>query len=275
MAKPAKKIMILPDAHFPHQDALAMACVQAAVVAVDPDEIVVLGDWLDGGPFSSHVSHTFEEGAHDFLEQEIAPCNEALDALQYRGKNNKPRKLAYLEGNHEARVKRHLIANGGKAGKSLAALSDPEKLLRNRVDAEGVPGERRKSFKWIPYMGKGTHSHYPIAPDLIAIHGWSFAADFNRVNYRAAPSVSIVCGHTHRAASFTTRDAMTDERRRYWSPGCLCGLKPNYTANNPNTWTQGFSIVYQSRRHPTNWTSYDIPIENGYCVLPGGAEISA
>tara|TARA_Y100000310_G_scaffold153457_1_gene152874 strand:- start:1051 stop:1863 length:813 start_codon:yes stop_codon:yes gene_type:complete len=269
MSKPAKKILVLPDAHYPHHDPDAMACIAAVVEHLDPDEVIVLGDWLDAGGFSRHGPHSFADGAHDFLESEVGPCNEMLDTLQ----GAKDRKLIYLEGNHEERVNRWLVSNAGKVGPSLAKLSSPDRLLRWRVDGDGVPGVRRKNFGWVPYLGKDVHSHHRIAPDLVAIHGWSFAVGFNHVNRHSAPSTSIVCGHVHRADALNTRDAITGQRRRYWCPGALCKLVPLYQANSPSTWTHGFSLIYQSRRAARHWTAYDIAIDRGCCVLPDGTEI--
>ena len=272
IAVTAKKIMILPDAHFPHQDNEALACVEAAVAVIDPDEIVVLGDWLDAGGFSRHNQWSFDDGTHSYLADEVAPCNDFLDVLQGR----KDRKVVYLEGNHEARVEKFFVNEGRtRSARDLNRLASPERCLRYRIDANGDPGSKRKHFKWVPYVGKGVHSHHKIAPDLVAIHGWSFAEDFNRVNEKSAPSVSVVCGHVHRAASRTTRDSITGQVKHYWSPGCLSELVPLYMANSPHNWTHGFTIVYKSRRRPRDWTPEHVVITNGRAILPDGREVSA
>lgn len=265
----AKKYMVLPDAHFPHQDDAAMACVLEAVDIVDPDEIIVLGDWLDAGGFSRHPAFTFEDGKHSYLQDEVGPVNEFLDLLQ--GHDSR-RKLVYLGGNHEYRVQRHLVSVGGAVGKDLFTLSDPARLLRHRYDRNGNPGRtKRKNFKYIPWIGKGCHAHYKIAPNLIAIHGWSFAVNFTQVNQRHEPTMSIVCGHTHRAAVHTARSSITGMETRYWSPGCLCKLHQLYMCNTPHNWTQGFDVIYQSRRRKTDWSVLTIPITNGRAIIPGDA----
>ena len=268
----AKKYVILPDAHFPHQDPQAMACVLAAVRAIEPDEIIVLGDWLDAGGFSSYPGMTFDDGAHSYLQHEVAPCNAFLDLLQ--GPNHT--KLVYLEGNHEYRVFKHIMNAGGKVARDLNMLASPERCLRYRIGADGTPGEKRKRYTYVPYVsGGGVHAHYKIAPDLIGIHGWSFAVDFNSVNERAAPGVSIVCGHVHRHAVRTVRDSISGVVRRYWSPGCLAKLAPLYMANSPHNWTHGFTVLYQSRTHKRDWTAQDVSIRNGRAVLPCGKLVSA
>ena len=174
-----------------------MACVAAVVEYLDPDEIVVQGDWLDAGGFSRHGPHSFADGAHDFLEAEVGPCNEMLDVLQ--GPDD--RKLVYLEGNHEERVNRWLVSNAGKVGPSLSKLSSPERLLRWRVDGDGTPGARRKGFRWIPYLGKDTHSHYRIAPDLVAIHGSSAAPPTHRTTSTMRTPRPLPRGYPSRATT--------------------------------------------------------------------------
>lgn len=267
----ARRTLIIPDVHVPEHDPEAVECVMALVAHWRPDSIVVLGDFLDCGAWSSHAAHSPDERAAGFLADEIAPANALLDRLQ--GRPGRP--LTYLEGNHEHRVARWCANNAAHLGADLLTLASPEHLLRHRVDASGRPRGERKRFTWIPYLGKGVYSHARIAPNLIAIHGWSVAKNAARAHLEAVRSSSLVHGHTHRAQAVTGRDPLTGEIYHAWSPGCLAKLHPLYMANSPHDWSHGVSIVYHSKRAPRDWTHYTIPIVRGRAVLPDGREVCA
>jgi hypothetical protein len=249
-----------------------MACVLHVARSWSPDTTVILGDWLDGAAFSSHGIRSFAEKAPAFVADEVGPCNAYLEKLQ--GRTNRP--LVYCEGNHEARIERYATGLGA-VGADLYALASPNRLLAHRVDARGVPHRERKNFTWIPYLGRGGHSHYQITPRLksssalVAIHGWSVAQDAARVHLNAARDHSVVFGHVHRNQSVVSRNRLTGEILQAWSPGCLCDLNPTYMANQPSDWTHGFSMVYVGA---TSWISYTVPIfADGSCILPDGKRI--
>lgn len=271
MAK-AQIDLILPDAHFPHHDPAALGCVLHAAEYLRPDRIVILGDWLDASGFSTHPPLALEDSKVSFLRDEVAPCNATLDQLQ-----RYTRHLVYLEGNHEQRVERFAARMPGRQGEDWLALAHPQQLLRRRVGADGTPGTPRKRFTWVPYLGRSGHSYYPLAPEteamtaLIAVHGWTHASNAAQVHMRMARSTSIVYGHTHRAQTEVARIPLSDKPLYSWSPGCLTKLVPLYQATSPNTWTQGFSVVFRGRR---SWTPYTVTIHpGGWCVLPDGREV--
>jgi predicted phosphodiesterase len=260
----AERILILPDAHYPYQDPGAMGCVAHVAEVWQPDRVIVLGDWLDAAAFSTHAPLAPEERAVSFLRDEVAPCNAMLDHLQRYS-----RQLIYLEGNHEHRVERHSAVS--VLGADMMSLASPEVLLRRRVGADGEPGEQRKRFTYVPYLGRDGHSHWRVTQDLIAVHGWTHAQNAAAVHAAKARSVSIVFGHVHRAQSVTTRDPLTNKLHHSWSPGCLCRLNPLYMASSPTDWAHGFSMVFAGR---SSWSAYTVPIHpGGWCVLPDGQEV--
>lgn len=271
--------MILPDLHVPHHDPAALACALATAQVWDPDTIVVLGDWLDAALFSSHAKISLaEDCAHGFLASEVGPVNAILDQLQSRGKGRAGRELVYLEGNHEQRIERWAANAGGKLGRDLYKLVSPAHLIARRVDEDGRPHGARQRFTWVPYVGESCYSHYQIAPGsaeispLVAIHGWSWGANFAAANMARARNVSVVCGHTHRAQSVTGRDPLTGRTIKSFSPGCLARLVMPYAANSPSDATHGLSLVYVAASG--SWTDYTIAITNqGRAILPDGTEV--
>lgn len=271
MASKALCWLILPDIHFPHHDESALECVLAIKRRVKPDRIVQLGDALDCGAFSAHGRASVDDIGADFLSEEIAPYNTFLDRLQ--GKARTP--LYHLEGNHENRVQRWLANAAGSVAGSIAPLLSVETLLRNRVGESGNPRRPRENFTWVPYIGKGFHSHLRIAPNLLAIHGWSVAQNAAKAHFDKVRNASVVHGHTHRAQNYTMRNPLTNDVYHAWSPGCLCDFVPIYMANSPSDWTHGITLLYQSYTNPSDWSHYNVTIVNGRAILPDGREVAA
>lgn len=244
--------MVLPDLHIPHHDEEALEVVMRVHRLIRPEETVILGDWLDCAAFSSHAQASLaEERAHDFLADEIEPCNELLDRLE---RNTK--RLVFIAGNHEHRVERACLRLGREM-QAVADLISPQRLLSR--------GRRR--FTYIPYTD--VLARYEITPDLWALHGWSHAKNAAREVLGAAMGRSVVYGHTHRAQMETSRDPGSNRVIKAWSPGCLAQLQPFYSHSRPTTHTHGFSIIFVNRER-TSWTAYSPTIQQGSCVLPSG-----
>lgn len=224
-----------------------------------PKRTVILGDWLDAQAFSEHPVRSYaEERAQTFFEAEVTPCRELLAELE---KNTD--EIIYLEGNHEHRVERTCVRLGGIMA-DLADMVSPKRLL-----SEG----RTKPFTWVPYIPQAQIlSHYKIAHDLLAIHGWTWCKHAAAKHLELAKKYSIVHGHTHRKQSFYSRDPITGHVYQAWSPGCLSRLQPIYQTSSPTEWVHGFSLVWCSD-DLKRWTEYSPTIDRGVCVLPDGRKI--
>jgi predicted phosphodiesterase len=255
----SKLWFVFPDIHIPEHDEQALATALKAHEMLHPDYSLFLGDVLDCGIFSSHSKRTIGESlAQDFKKTEVDPTRELLDLVQ----KNTQIHTHYLCGNHEERIERW-AANNGQVALSLYSMLDPCDFL-----ARG-----RKKFSIIPYsVPSGDRMGYvQIAPDLVAVHGWSFARHAARIHLDKSRSQSIVFGHTHRAQSETSRDPWTGKVIKAFNPGTLSKLQPLYAVGGaPNDWSHGFAIIYVGRR---SWTEYCISIVNGCCVLPDGTEV--
>jgi UDP-2,3-diacylglucosamine pyrophosphatase LpxH len=253
--------MVLPDLHIPHHDPHALACVLEAHAMLKPKRTVILGDWLDCEAFSSHqVSSRAEERAQTFNEGEIQPCRRLLAKLE-----ENTDEVIYIEGNHEFRVERTVVREGGVL-LDLADLVSPRRLL-----SEG----RGKPFTYVAYTQKPGQPlpHYKIAKDLIAIHGWSFAKHAAAKHLDIARTVSVVHGHTHRRQSFELPEPLTGRTLVAWSPGCLARKQPLYMAHTPTEWAHGFSLVWVNQERD-DWTEYSPRIKGKGVVLPDGRKVS-
>ncbi|MHA2068597.1 MAG: hypothetical protein ACXABY_29900 [Candidatus Thorarchaeota archaeon] len=257
MPKGYHLVMVLPDLHVPYQDEEALSCVLKAQEYLKPKRTIILGDWLDAEAFKTHpTKNLLEVKAHDFKRDEVDPCNKIIDKIQ---KNTGL--TVFIEGNHEFRVERMAASGHNKGLSAVYDLISPKTLL----------GANRKSWVWVPYQQK--LSHYKIAPDLWAFHGWSHSKNVAETHLNYLTSVSAVFGHVHRQQSAVRRNKVTDKRIKAWTPGCLCKLQPLWMTQTPTDWLHGFSIIFV-KNDQSSWFDYTITIENGTCVLPDGKLIT-
>jgi predicted phosphodiesterase len=245
-------VMVLPDLHIPDHDPLALECALKIHETLRPARTVILGDWLDAEGFGKFRNVDFaSRKAHDFKLEEVDPCNEVLDRLQ-----ENTDLLVYIEGNHEFRIEL-CAANLGKQFEGIYSLISPERLL----------SEGRNDFLWVPYREK--LSHYKIAKDLLALHGWTYGKDAARKHLAYAKRWSLIFGHTHLRLSAMTREPITDQYYKAISPGCLANLQPKYRTHEPTDWVHGVELFYV-KDDLTKWQNFPIDIINGEAVLPDG-----
>lgn len=254
-------VMVIPDTHFPNENKEAVAIVKRILGTLKPGRTVFLGDMLDCAPFSTHAAKDIKElRQSNFVEDEVDPANEFIDVAQKYTKGD----TVFVEGNHENRIARWAIDHGLGAQSIYEAVS-PQSLL----------SKGRSNFRYIPYINNADpgFSYYEITKNLIAVHGWSFAANAARVHLQKARSKSVCFGHTHRQQSDAGRDPFSKERVVAFSVGCLSEIQPMYM-HAPSDWVLGLGLIYISHNNPKDWMEYALTIQNGRVILPDGKEIN-
>lgn len=254
-------VFIIPDIHFPNENKEAVAVMKRSLATLRPNRTVLLGDVLDCGTFSPHISKTLKDLRQaNFLEEEIKPANELIDFIQKHTKEE----TAFIEGNHENFCERWAITHGEGA-----------KSIYNSISPRYQLSKHRTNFKFIPYIQKSDpgFAYYKITSNLVAVHGWSFAKNAAAVHLEKSRGYSVVFGHTHRQQSDANRNPFTKLRSVAFSVGCLSELQPTYM-HSPNDWIHGFGLIYVSQSNPTEFTEYALTINNGRVILPDGSEIN-
>jgi len=260
--------IIEPDIHFGEHDESAVACIEKAAEWIKPWRWLQQGDALECRPFSSHPAYKISQaGDYDWHHHEVGPY---LTHLRNLAKYNSPRmKYIQLEGNHEFRVERWCLG-AGAVGSALWSTVNPESLIRHASPF--------KDTEYVRYIDDGDiTSRYHLGPNLIVVHGWSFAVNAAQIHLQKAAiqGWSILFGHTHRAQLSTVRQSGTDRLMRAESFGCLRTLDPPFAqGKGPSGWSHGFGLMYQSRRDPLDYVIYHVPICKGRAILPDGHEIS-
>ncbi len=184
-----------------------------------PDLLINAGDFIDFPYLSSFDKDKLKrlEGKRIMKDYDLA--NIELDELQGIQPN-----MIYLEGNHEERIRRLVIADPRFEG----MIELPDKLLLNR-GIEWVPLDEQ------PYRyGK-----------LCACHGF-YAGKYSAAQHLDKFAHNVVFGHVHKMQSFARNLAMMGETIQSWAISCLCDLNPSYM-NGPADWSNGFAIINMDR----------------------------
>lgn len=241
--------VVIPDTHGAKVSHGAVAAMLSDIKAIDPQEIILLGDHVDcGGHLAQHhVMGYVAETAYSY-EDDIAAANSFLDSLRSCAPHAK---IEYIEGNHERRVETWCVTQ----------------TLRHQHDSEGLRKLYAPEFRLnlkergIPYYRESEWYDSLNLPGVIKrgkcyfFHGsiTSKSATADTVNRIAG---NCVFGHTHRAQSFIVRKANVGIIGA-WNPGCLTELQPLWQHTAPTEWTHGYGIQLV---HGDDFLHLNIPI---------------
>lgn len=164
-------ILFFGDLHAPFHDKRAWRLVLQVAAALRPRHLVCLGDLCDFYGVSQHDKDALR--ANQFA-WEVAECNKILDALDALP-GVQTRRM--IEGNHEDRLRRHLMLHPELAG----VVSVPQ-LLRLR----------ERGWEYTPYKRTAKLGKAHLTHDV-------GAAGRNAV-FRMLDTYqhTVVAGHTHR-----------------------------------------------------------------------------
>ena len=250
----ADKVRILiPDTHGAKVDRAALAATLADIKALNPHEIILLGDHVDCGGFLAqhHVMGYVAETAYSY-EDDIAHANAFLDQLARVA----PRaRIEYIEGNHERRPETWAVTQTLRHGRDAELLRRafaPEFLLK--LKERGIPYYRQGEF----YDGLSV-------PGVIKRGKCYFFHGISTAKHAVASTITRIGGncvfaHTHRAQSEIIRMVGTGIIGS-WNPGCLCELQPLWQHTAPTNWTQGYGV--QLVRPSGAFLHLNIPVLGG------------
>ncbi len=167
------KRLFIPDVHLPNHDSAAWRIMLLAAKDFKPDEVVILGDFFDCYSVSRYDKHPSK--MYLDLEEEL---HTGITAVERLLNLLKPKKLYFLEGNHEKRVSDYLKNN---APLLVGTMKEPKELF-------GLPPK----CIYVPY-GIGGYINFD---GLYAMHGF--------VTGKNTPAKSldrygrsVIYGHTH------------------------------------------------------------------------------
>lgn len=245
-----KKAVILPDAQIgftrdfsngaldPSHDRNAMDVALQITDHVEPDEIVVLGDWFDLPDWSLK----YVRSADMYWTTQPALVEGAWWLSQLRALVPAAR-IRYIEGNHEQRMQR-AIDERFNVVYDLRPVNDlngdPVLSIPRLLGLDGLQ---------IEYVGPYPHGEVWLNDDLRLIHG-------ETVRARSGGTVRSVVdqnwhhegqGHIHRTEMASRTIWTRDGGHTYYafSPGCLCRIGPNIVPawGSRHNWSQAIAVV--------------------------------
>ena len=236
------------------------------------DEIIHLGDYLDLPTMGKYAqeemfAHTVQPAldyGHNLLAKQRATCPDA--------------KIVLLEGNHDCRMQRYVVANAMASKGIKRANSAPEDW-----PVMSIPNLLRLDDLGVDYVGAYPAGEYWITKSLRAIHGTIARSNGSTASAYANknPHISTVFGHSHRQEIQykTVADADGPIRSVSASPGCLCridGAVPSYGSGLTDQgrpvkhwedWQQGIMIGWI--RPNGHFTLQPIHIMDGWAIYEG------
>lgn len=214
--------MVMPDLHAPDHDERALAAFLLALDVIQPDRLLILGDFIDCKAPARWSKQTAEEYAGT-LPAELDAGKQVLEQIRgtYSGL------VDFISGNHEARINQYV-------NQYAPAISGLVPSLSELLD--------------FPTYGVVLHAQpYEILPGVSAIHGKRLssvlgAAGQSAFKERSRHGTSVVQGHSHRLGIGWD----TQERSRFWME---CGHLSSatglgYLEYNHANWQHGFGMIH-------------------------------
>lgn len=210
------RIIVLPDAHIPYHDRPAMECALQIQEWYQPDQTIILGDWLDGAPVSHHMRKQIKLREGLRLKTDFEAVNAILDRVQ-----ENTGETIFLQGNHELWVDRYL-----EESPELDGLINVEIGLRFA----------ERGIKYLPYNVPYQLGH------LYFVHGL-YTGMHHAKKHVEAYGKSIVYGHLHDVQMHVkVSPANVNEKHMGLSLGCLADKNPVYMRNRPSNWVHALGL---------------------------------
>ena len=213
--KDMKKVVILPDIHTKLAISKEYKVVKKYIAANNPDEIVILGDFMEVEAFSAWDSkkRMLMEGRR--YAKEVAFANKELDFLQKHCK-----KITFIEGNHENRVERYIEEN-------------PE--LDGIINIPIVLKLKERGIEWF------TEGEFYKISKMYFTHGISTTQAHAKATMMKI-GANICYGHTHRYDTYMMNMELQTPHTAY-GLGCLCNKKPYWARNKMMGWINQFAVM--------------------------------
>jgi hypothetical protein len=236
-----RRVLIVPDAHFPHVDRRAWNLMVKVGRALQPHEVVVLGDLVDCSTVSSYQRSPLDVSQ---LEVEIAAANGGLNQLDtLTGSKH------FLAGNHEQRLDDYLC----RKAPELFSMMKIEKLLRLE----------QRGWSYTPYRS------FMKIGKLHFTHDTGNAGAQAHVKALASFEGSVAIGHTHRLAIHYAGSAKGSSHvgGMFGWLGDITKITYAHKIQAMRDWQTGFGVGFMEPNGNVHLQA--IPIVEGKCVVNG------
>ena len=216
-------IVVLSDMHFPEHDRKVWATTKEMIKDLKPQEVILLGDFLEMASVSQHGGAELEKLTEDFTAGKAA----LKELREIAGEGCR---ITYLEGNHESRLTRFLMS---KAPSLRDSLSYEVGLELRALNVEWVPEHKQPITRGDLDL---THGHQDLRERPSKYHSGKMADVYGR------PNRSVLYGHTHKPQVFTK--PTVGGHATAIGMGCGRTLAPGWLHGAQAGWVHQIAVVY-------------------------------
>lgn len=241
-----KTALVIPDCHIPYHDARAYQLMIDVAMDLNPDEIVILGDYAD---FYAINSHGKDPDLQHVLQDEIF---EVIEKLKELNRLFPKAKKVFIEGNHEYRLGRYIK---NKCPDLYGVVDVPNILLLPTMGYEFVPYTPNQAYK-------------VLGGDLIARHEPLAGGKHVAQNTAEKAMASVIFGHTHRIQEAQTV-TIDGQNLKGISSGWLGDQSHSVMqyVRGHHQWALGFSII--RKLEDGTWFNDLVHIKDYKCIIDG------
>lgn len=256
----------------PFHDMRAINIALQVIRELLPDEIINLGDYLDFPQFGRYIQ---EPG---FANTTQITLDEGHRILGLQRAASPHSKIIVLEGNHDIRLIKYIIANA-KAAFGITRANDPESW-----PVLSVPFLLRFDELDVEYVDGYPAAEYEINERLICAHG-STTGQRGRTAAKLfqEAGVSVINGHNHHAEIVhrtvkSRKGPITSFSAFLGTLARIDGAVPSYHSGMTNRgtavkkyedWQQGFGILYYEDDPDGLKQLVHVPIHEGKALFQG------
>jgi predicted phosphodiesterase len=235
-----ERVLFIPDCHHPYVDEKKWGLMLRAAMKFKPKTIVVLGDFADFYPVSSHSK---QADRRHCLKDELAAVHKALRQLEYLGAKNN----IYICGNHEDRYDRY--------------INDRAPELHHLVSLRDALG--LQEWTWVPYK-----THFNLGK-LHITHDCGNAGGDAHKKAQATFEGNVIIGHTHRIGYTVVGNA---EGKPHLGAmlgwlGSIEDVDYMHRIKTMRDWAHGFGIGYMMKDGTVH--VIPVPIVNNSVIIEG------
>ena len=235
------KTLIFSDVHLEYKESIdpSYLTIRNVIAKEKFDQIIIAGDLFD----FSYISRWTADSPGLTEGKRLHDDFELLESELKYMKKYCPN-IIYLEGNHEERLQKFILANP---------------VLEGLVSLESICSDN--GVKYV----KTVKQPMKIFTDLFVSHGLALNKYCAAQNVEKT-GVSIITGHSHRTQSYTT-SYLNKKAITGYSIGCISSLNPNWVAGKRiSGWAQSFGILYGDSHM---WDFSLIMVKKHKCIVGG------
>jgi hypothetical protein len=216
-----KKVVLLPDIHYPHYEQRVMDSIDEFIIDYEPDELVYMGDQISLDCISAWNKRKplLKEGQR--LLKDFEGFDEKV-LINHENITGPDTKRTFMIGNHEQRIQWY---------------NEEHPELEGFIDLERHLSLRARGYNIIPF------NEIHKVGKLNVIHGFYWN------KYHAAKTLdafegNVAYAHVHNPQMYA-KVSPIDQKGYHTATSlpCICSIKPDYHKNAPNFWINGFGIV--------------------------------